>query len=168
MARLPTIVRENTTAVEIDVAKRCAPTQQGFVRFQALELLLEGYSQGEVARTSGRDERTIQRWLAAFNGRGIDGLALKFHGCLREEYREELSYSTLLRYLHENELAPRYPRPRRVWVKKGSKPKVPYLGDHIRESVVGAVNPKAGDFFSLVVPRPISFFTITVAALAGQ
>jgi len=38
-------------------------------------------------------------------------------------------------------------------VKKGSKPKVPYLGDHIRESIVGAVNPKAGAFFSLVVPQ---------------
>ena len=38
-------------------------------------------------------------------------------------------------------------------MKKGSKPKVPYLGDHIRESVAGAVNPKAGAFFSLVVPQ---------------
>ena len=30
--------------------------------------------------------------------------ALKFHGYLKTEYREELSYSTLLRYLHENVL----------------------------------------------------------------
>jgi len=45
------------------------------------------------------------------------------------------------------------PRPRRTWVKKGSKPKVPYLGDHIRYNAMGAVNPKSGEFFSLVVPH---------------
>ena len=118
------------------MAKRCAPTQQGFVRFQAMELLLAGYSEEEVARISDRDERTIRRWLDLFNAGGIDGLALKgyagqprkidaerfaaeyvplvleparagethwtalkFHGYLKAEYREELSYSTLLRYL---------------------------------------------------------------------
>lgn len=214
------------------MAKRCAPTQQGFVRFQALELLLEGYTEREVARISDRDERTIQRWLAAFNERGIDGLALKgyagrprkieaekfsaqyvpllldpdragethwtalkFHGYLKAEYREELSYATLLRYLHENELALRYPRrwperqneqereeylrkhrklcadsevslwycdeagfegdprPRRRWVKVGSRPRIPYLGDHIRHHVIGAVNPEQGELFSLVVPH---------------
>ena len=232
MARFQKIVRENATAKEVAVAKRCAPTQQGFVRFQAIELLLEGYSQGEVARISGRDSRTIRRWLEAFNERGLDGVALKgyagqprkidakkfeakyvplmleperageshwtalkFHGYLKEQCREELGYSTLLRYLEENELALRYPRrwperqdeekrreflkklhtfsvdrrnsiwfcdeagfegdprPRRVWVKKGSKPKVPYLGDHIRHNVVGAVHPKCGELFSLVVPH---------------
>ena len=115
------------------MAKRCAPTQQGFVRFQAMELLLAGYSEEEVARISDRDERTIRRWLDLFNAGGIDGLALKgyagqprkidaerfaaeyvplvleparagethwtalkFHGYLKAEYREELSYSTLL------------------------------------------------------------------------
>ena len=147
MARTTAIARENATSEEVATAKRCAPRQQGFIRFQALELLLQGYSQEEVARTSGRDARTIQRWLAAFNERGIDGLALKgrsgrprkidaekfsaeyvplvleperagethwtalkFHGYLKAQYRKELSYSTLLRYLHENELALRYPR----------------------------------------------------------
>ena len=214
------------------MAKRCAPTQQGFVRFQAMELLLAGYSEEEVARISDRDERTIRRWLDLFNAGGIDRLALKgyagqprkidaerfaaeyvplvleparagethwtalkFHGYLKAEYREELSYSTLLRYLHENELALQYPRcwperqneeerqayldrhkdlcaeagvslwyadeagfegdprPRRRWVKVGSKPRVPYLGDHIRHEVIGAVNPRRGELFSLVVPH---------------
>lgn len=232
MARIAAIVRENATAEEVAVAKRCAPTQQGFVRFQALELLLQGYSQGEVARISDRDERTVQRWLAAFNERGIDGLALKgragrprkidaqrfgaeyvplvleperagethwtalkFHGYLKEQYREELSYSTLIRYLHENKLELRYPRrwperqneqerqeylrkheqlcndacislwycdeagfegdprPRRRWVKVGSRPRVPYLGDHIRYHAIGAVSPRRGELFSLVVPH---------------
>ena len=104
--------------------------------------------------------------------------ALKFHGYLREEFQEELGYSTLFRYLEEQDIALRYPRrwperqdeekrgaflkelntlaadennslwfsdeagiegdprPRRVWVKKGSKPKIPYLGDHIRHLIL--------------------------------
>lgn len=45
------------------------------------------------------------------------------------------------------------PRPRRVWVKKGSRPRVPYLDDHIRENIVGAVQPHTGALFSLVVPH---------------
>ena len=223
---------ENATAEEIAVAKACSPRKEGFIRFQALEMLIGGYGEEEVARISDRAVRTIRRWVGWFNESGTDGLALKgssgrprkiepekfkaeyiplllepgragethwtalkFHGYLREEYQELLSYSTLLRYIHENDAALRYPRrwperqngeerakfpevlrglysddrlsvwfadeagfegdprPRRIWVKKGSKPRVPYLGDHIREGVVGAVNPKAGDFFSLIVPQ---------------
>ena len=223
---------ENTTAEEISIAKRCAPTQQGFIRYQALEFLSKGLTIEETAEYSDRSERTIRRWISLFNESGLDGLALKgyagqprkieaekfraeyiplllapekvgeshwtalkFYGYLREEFHEEFGYSTLLRYLDENEIALRYPRrwpeqqdakkrkaflselsalvsdeanslwfadeagfegdprPRRVWVKKGSKPKVPYRGNHIRHSVVGAVNPKSGEFFSLVVPH---------------
>ena len=232
MAQRVTVNWENVTAEELSVAKDCAPTQQGFIRFQAFEFLYKGLSIREVAEFSGRDVKTIRRWIHLFNDRGVDGLALKgysgqprkieaekfkaeyvplvlspekageshwtalkFHGYLKEEFREELGYSTLLRYLEENEIALRYPRrwperqdeekraeflkelnvlaaneknslwfadeagfegdprPRRIWVKKGSKPKVPSLGDHIRHNVVGAVNPISGDFFSLVVPH---------------
>jgi transposase len=223
---------ENTSAEEIAVAKRCAPTQIGFIRFQALEHLYLGYSKEEVAELNSGSVRTIERWIRLFDEQGLDGLAfkggagrprqikgekfkaqyvplllepgrageshwtaLKFHGYLREKFGEELGYSTLLRYLEENNLALRYPRrwperqdeekrqtflkklralsverrnsiwfcdeagfegdprPRRIWVKKGSKPKVPYLGDHIRHNVIGAVNPKHGEMFSLVVPH---------------
>lgn len=42
------------------------------------------------------------------------------------------------------------PRPRRRWVQPGSKPKVPHLGKHLRRSVVGAVCPHSGEFFSLI------------------
>jgi transposase len=232
VARRQEIVKENCTLKEVLVAKQCAPTQQGFIRFQAIELLLQDYAQSEVARISGRNARTIRMWLSTFNERGLDGVALKgyagrprkidvekfkakyvplvleparakeshwtalkFHGYLEGKCRERLGYSTLLRYLEENDIALRYPRrwperqdkgkrkkflnklrgleanrkssiwfcdeagfegdprPRRVWVRKGSKPKVPYLGDHIRYNVAGAVCPKQGRFFSLVVPH---------------
>jgi putative transposase len=42
------------------------------------------------------------------------------------------------------------PRPRRRWVVRGSRPQVPYLGDHIRANVVGAVCPQSGQCFSMI------------------
>jgi transposase len=43
------------------------------------------------------------------------------------------------------------PRPRRRWVQPGRPRTVPYLGDHIRQNVIGAVCPQSGQLFSLVV-----------------
>lgn len=43
------------------------------------------------------------------------------------------------------------PRPRRRWVQPGKRRTVPYLGDHIRQNVIGAVAPQSGGLFSLVV-----------------
>lgn len=42
------------------------------------------------------------------------------------------------------------PRPRRRWVQPGKPRTVPYLGDHIRQNVIGAVAPQSGKFFSLI------------------
>jgi transposase len=43
------------------------------------------------------------------------------------------------------------PRPRRRWVQPGKPRTVPYLGDHIRQNVIGAVAPQSGGLFSLIV-----------------
>ena len=43
------------------------------------------------------------------------------------------------------------PRPRRRWVEPGQPRTVPYLGDHIRQNVVGVVSPQSGELFSLIV-----------------
>jgi transposase len=43
------------------------------------------------------------------------------------------------------------PRPRRRWVQPGKRRTVPYLGDHIRQNVIGAVAPQSGQFFSIIV-----------------
>lgn len=223
---------ENASRDELRKAKECAPTKEGFVRFQAIELLYEGYEREDVARISNRSARTIERWEQAFHDRGIDGVSIKgrsgrprkiakerfaaeiiplvlnpekagevhwtgvkLHGYLVKELAHQLCYRTVLNYLHEHDFArlvPRLwparqdqeeraqflvelkalkedpsvelwfgdetgiegdPRPRKVWVKKGSRPKAPYLGDHIRVNVVGAVAPERGDFFSLIVPH---------------
>jgi transposase len=226
------INEENASLEEVRTAKVCAPTQEGFIRFQAVELLYLGYEEEQVAEISNRSVKTIELWKRLFNRSGVDGLSIrsgrgrarciarerfrkellpilldpqqvgethwtgeKFHGYLREQKEISVGYSTLLRYFEEHDvklLFPRRwperqnqekraafinqlkalatqedvelwfsdetgiegdPRPRRTWVKKGSRPRVPYLGDHIRENIVGAVQPQTGQFFALVVPH---------------
>jgi transposase len=44
------------------------------------------------------------------------------------------------------------PRPRRRWAHKSDRIRVPFMGTHIRQNVVGAVHPKDGKFVSLVLP----------------
>ena len=45
------------------------------------------------------------------------------------------------------------PRPRAKWVKRGSRPTQGYFGGHVRQNVVGAVNPATGHLVSLIVPH---------------
>lgn len=222
---------ENATVDEVRVAKKCAPTQKGYERLQAMEFFYLGYEIGDVCELCNRSRQTVRRYINLFNRRGIDGLieksragrprripkgqfqkevvpliedpsrageshwtGVKLHGHLTKELCHELGYSTTMRYLHENDFALRYPRtmpagqdqekrlsflsdlrnllkkrgiqlwfgdesgfeadprPRRIWVKKGSKPTIPYSGDHIRTSVIGAVQPQSGKLSSIIVP----------------
>lgn len=124
--------------------------------------------------------------------------ATKLCGWLQEEKDLDLSYRTLVRYLHENDYAQRIPRPmpeppnresweqqredfaynlvellddpnavvffgdevgfegdprpRRKWVKRGSRPTQGYYGGHVRQNVIGAINPGSGQLVSLIVP----------------
>ena len=43
------------------------------------------------------------------------------------------------------------PRPRRRWVQPGKPRTVPYLGDHLRQNVIGVVAPQSGELFTLIV-----------------
>ena len=43
------------------------------------------------------------------------------------------------------------PRPHRRWAQPGKRRTVPYLGDHLRQNVVGVVAPRSGQLFSLIV-----------------
>jgi transposase len=45
------------------------------------------------------------------------------------------------------------PRPRRKWAKRGERITQGYFGKHIRQNVIGAVNPKSGKLVSLIVPH---------------
>ena len=42
------------------------------------------------------------------------------------------------------------PRPRRRWTVRGGRPRVPYLGEHIRTNVIGSVCPATGESFALL------------------
>ena len=42
------------------------------------------------------------------------------------------------------------PRPRKRWVEKGSKPRVPYGGTHLRSNVIGAVSPSTGELSAIL------------------
>lgn len=42
------------------------------------------------------------------------------------------------------------PRPRRRWSARGSRPKSPYLGEHIRANVIGAICPIDGRCFTMI------------------
>ena len=86
------IERENATAEELGIAKRCAPTQPGFVRLQALEELYRSRSPEEVSELSDRGLSTIYRWVRSFNESGIDGIACKGKaGWPRKIEREKFS-----------------------------------------------------------------------------
>jgi transposase len=45
------------------------------------------------------------------------------------------------------------PRPRHRWAITGSHPRVPFTGAHIRQSVIGAVQPGSGETEVLIVPN---------------
>jgi transposase len=119
---------------------------------------------------------------------------VKLHGHLTTEMRYEVSYSSVLRYVHSAGFSLKVPRrshpdqdqerrkefveelnrelgrrdtevwfsdetgiegdPRtgRAWFKKGSKPTVPYDGCHLRQSIIGAVQPESGALETLAVP----------------
>lgn len=45
------------------------------------------------------------------------------------------------------------PRARKHLVRCGSRPTKPYYGGHIRQNVVGQVNPRSGQLVSFTVPH---------------
>lgn len=123
----------------------------------------------------------------------------KLCGWLRSEKGLDLSYRTVVRYMHEHGYARRIPRrmpeppdrdaweiqrenfvgellellddsccevffgdeagfegdprPRLKWVKRGSRSEQGYHGSHVRQNVIGAVNPANGQLVSLIVPH---------------
>jgi transposase len=138
---------ENATLEELEVAMKCAPTQQDSLRIRAIWSIGRGLDKKSTALFCNIDDSTLIDWIHAFNERGIDGLldrkrsgrprkipeaevkekilpilddpkkagqehwtAIKLHGYIKEQFRNDLSYRTLLRYMHENGRALRVPR----------------------------------------------------------
>jgi transposase len=74
----------------------------------------------------------------------------------REAFRQQIlaldcTEGTVLWFLDESGFEGD-PKPSSLWAKKGSKPRMPYYGAHIRTNVIGAVSPHNGRFVSLMMP----------------
>lgn len=68
---------ENASLQELETAIKCAPTLRSSRRLMAIKALIMGIDYAAVARLHDADERTLQRWVSAFNREGIDGLIEK-------------------------------------------------------------------------------------------
>jgi transposase len=136
--------------------------------------------------------------------------AVKLHGWLKAEFQVQLSYSTVLRYLHAEDFrlkVPRPwpeggdevlrqefcarlqvlaqdpgvelwfadeagvegdPRPRQRWAHKSDRLKIPYLGTHLRQSVLGAVQPASGQCCAIIFEHcDTEVFQLFLDTLAG-
>lgn len=136
---------------------------------------------------------------------------VKLHGFIKNKFKINISYTSLIRVLHENDYnlrVPRQfpaqadedlkksfkiklqtlinnpmnevwfedetgiegdPRPKRRWVKKGSKSKIPYYGKHIRANILGAICPDTGEISTLIFDYcDINSFQIFLNQLAEQ
>ena len=61
------------------------------------------------------------------------------------------------------------PRPRQKWVKRGSRPTQSYQGSHVRQNVIGAVNPSSGQLVSLIVPHcDTAVFQVFLDTMAAE
>lgn len=129
------------------------PTQAGQVHWTGVKL--HGYLKEQLAMELGYS--TTVRWLHELN----------FHLRVPQPWPERQNEDQRKAFLEElRTLAsdPNVqlwfgdecgvegdPRPRRRWVQPGRRRTVPYLGDHIRQNVIGAVAPQNGGLFSLIV-----------------
>jgi len=86
--------------------------------------------------------RVPQRWPERQNQEQRTAFLEELH-LLREEPNVEIWYGDECGVEGD-------PRPRRRWSARGSRPKLPYLGDHIRANVVGVVCPQTGESFSMI------------------
>jgi len=129
------------------------PAQAGQVHWTGVKL--HGYLQAQLQLELGYS--TTVRWLHELN----------FHLRVPQPWPERQNETQRQQFLDELQALvtdPKVqlwfgdecgvegdPRPRRRWVQPGQRRTVPYLGDHIRQNVVGVVSPQSGELFSLIV-----------------
>jgi len=112
-----------------------------------------GYLQDKLFKEVGY--RTVIRWLHENDFR------LKVPRPWPEGQNDELRQEFIERlrvWLKDSEIDLWYldetgiegdPRPRRRWIKKGIKGRIPYKGEHIRMTTTGMICPRTGQFYAL-------------------
>lgn len=132
---------------ELETALKAARSSRSRDRLTAIRALIFGQRHEDVAVIFNVTQRSVQRWVRAFNASGIDGLiertrpgrprkihpkqsdqlcqliehpeqagevhwtGKKFHGYLRRELKVEVGYSTVMRWLHEQNFRLKVPQP---------------------------------------------------------
>lgn len=129
------------------------PAQAGQVHWTGVKL--HGYLQEQLAIELGY--RTVVRWLHELDYH----LRVPRPWPERQNEDERRVFLDRLHALATDPLVDLWfgdesgvegdPRPRRRWVQPGKPRTVPYLGDHIRQNVIGVVRPQDGQLFNLIV-----------------
>jgi transposase len=65
---------ENCSLAELDSAMNCTPHKRSAMKMLAIKTLIFGVDFDTVCRIHDVCERTLARWVEAFNRRGVDGL----------------------------------------------------------------------------------------------
>ena len=129
------------------------PAMAGQVHWTGVKL--HGYLKEQLSVDLGY--RTTIRWLHElnFNLRVPQAWPERQNQEQREEFRKELEQwrndPGIELWFSDECGVEGDPRPRRRWTQPGKPRTVPYLGDHIRHNVIGAVAPISGELFSLIV-----------------
>jgi transposase len=129
------------------------PATAGQVHWTGVKL--HGYLKEQLALQLGY--RTAVRWLHEldFHLRVPRPWPERQNEAARQQFQEELqglaTDPKVELWFSDESGVEGDPRPRRRWVQPGQPRTVPYLGDHIRQNVIGAVAPQSGALFCLVV-----------------
>jgi transposase len=130
------------------------PAQAGQVHWTGVKL--HGHLKEKLAIELGY--RTAVRWLHEldFNLRVPRPWPERQDPPQREAFKEKLQQwaaqeETFELWFQDESGVEGDPRPRRRWSQPGKPRTVPYLGDHIRQNVIGSVCPQNGALFSLIV-----------------
>lgn len=137
---------ENASIHDLREAGRVGSSETS-TRCTAIQLLVTGVSREQVCSALLVNERSLVRWISAFNEYGVDGLIVEkrpgrnrkiqgdnakqlvelidnpqnaerdfwtaraFHGYIRDEYKLDCSYETVVRFFHREGFALKVPQP---------------------------------------------------------
>lgn len=73
--RLHHLPREQVEALEKEFRRARSPNEK--LKYQAIRLLNQKYTWGQVSEIVGKSKRTLGEWVSAYNRQGLSGLKVK-------------------------------------------------------------------------------------------